>query len=157
MAHKRETGSVVGFKNADAISNEELLELPVTVLFPSALENVIRKENAPRIKAKIVAELANGPTTPDADPILFQNGIHVLPDFLCNAGGVTVSYFEMVQNSYGYYWDLATVHDRLDKKMTAAFHAVHEMAQKYKVHNRLAAYLVAVNRVAEAMRLRGWA
>ncbi len=157
MAHKQETGSVIGFKGADSISNEDLLELSVTILFPSALESVIRKENAPRVKAKIVAELANGPTTPDADPILFENGVQVLPDFLCNAGGVTVSYFEMVQNAYDYYWDLQTVHQRLDTKMTAAFYAVHEMAQKYKVHNRLAAYLVAVNRVAEAMRLRGWA
>ena len=157
MAHKQKTGSVVGFPGARTITNLDLLELPVTVLFPSALENVIRKENAPRIRAKISAELANGPTTPDADPILYRNGVYVIPDFLCNAGGVTVSYFEMVQNAYDYYWDLPTVHDRLDKKMTAAFRAVHEMAQKYKVHNRLAAYLVAVNRVAEAMRLRGWA
>jgi glutamate dehydrogenase (NAD(P)+) len=157
MAHKQKTGSVVGFAEARAISNEDLLELPVTVLFPSALEKVILKENAPHIKAKILAELANGPTTPDADAILHKNGVYVIPDFLCNAGGVTVSYFEMVQNAYAYYWDLPTVHERLEKKMTAAFHAVHEMAQKYKVHNRLAAYLVAVNRVAEAMRLRGWA
>jgi glutamate dehydrogenase (NAD(P)+) len=157
MAHKQKTGSVVGFAGARAISNEDLLELPVTVLFPSALEKVILKENAPRIKAKISAELANGPTTPDADAILHKNGVYVIPDFLCNAGGVTVSYFEMVQNAYDYYWDLPTVHERLEKKMTAAFRAVHEMAQKYKVHNRLAAYLVAVNRVAEAMRLRGWA
>lgn len=157
MAYKQETGSVVGFPGTRPISNEELLELPVTVLFPSALENVIRKENAGNIKARIVAELANGPTTPDADPILYQNSVYVIPDFLCNAGGVTVSYFEMVQNAYDYYWDLPTVHDRLDKKMTAAFHAVHEMAGKFKVHNRLAAYLVAVSRVAEAMRLRGWA
>lgn len=157
MAHKRETGSVVGFPDTRPISNEQVLELPVTVLFPSALENVIRKENAPRIKAKIVAELANGPTTPDADSILHENGVYVIPDFLCNAGGVTVSYFEMVQNTYGYYWDRAMVQERLDKKMTQAFHAVHAMAGKFQVHNRLAAYLVAVNRVAEAMRLRGWA
>ena len=157
MAHKQKTGSVVGFPGARTITNLDLLELPVTVLFPSALENVIRKENAPRIRAKISAELANGPTTPDADPIFYRNGVYVIPDFLCNAGWVTVSYFEMVQNAYDYYWDLPTVHDRLDEKMTAAFRAVHEMAQKYKVHNRLAAYLVAVNRVAEAMRLRGWA
>jgi glutamate dehydrogenase (NAD(P)+) len=128
----------------------------VTVLFPSALENQITAANADRIKAKIVAELANGPTTPEADEILHQHGVYVIPDFLCNAGGVTVSYFEMVQNAYDYYWDLETVHDRLDKKMTAAFHAVHEMAQRRKTHNRLGAYLVAVNRVAEAMRLRGW-
>lgn len=157
MAYKKETGSVVGFPDTRPISNDELLELPVTVLFPAALENVIRKENAPRIKAKIVAELANGPTTPDADLILFRNGVYLVPDLLCNAGGVTVSYFEMVQNTYEYYWELPTVHERLDKKMTAAFHAVHEMANQFKVHNRLAAYLVAVNRVAEAMRLRRWA
>jgi glutamate dehydrogenase (NAD(P)+) len=157
MAYKQETGSVVGFPDTRPISNEDLLELPVTVLFPSALESVIRKENAPRIKAKISAELANGPTTPDADPILHKNGVYVIPDFLCNAGGVTVSYFEMVQNAYNFYWDLETVQDRLDKKMTAAFQAVHAMAKKYQVYNRLAAYLVAVNRVAEAMRLRGWA
>jgi len=157
MEHKKATGSVVGFPGAQFITNEALLELPVTVLFPAALENVITAENAPRLQAKILAELANGPTTPEADDILHKKGVYVIPDFLCNAGGVTVSYFEMVQNAYDYYWDLETVHERLDKKMTAAFHAVHDMAQKYKVHNRLAAYLVAVNRVAEAVRLRGWA
>ena len=155
--HKDETGSVAGFPNASPISNEDLLELDVTVLFPSALENVITAANASKIKAKIQAELANGPTTPEADTILHQNGVYVIPDFLCNAGGVTVSYFEMVQNAYQYYWDEAEVHKRLDLKMTAAFHAVHEMAKKYKVHNRLGAYLVAVHRVAEAVRLRGWA
>jgi glutamate dehydrogenase (NAD(P)+) len=155
--HKNETGSVVGFPGSKPISNEDLLELDVTVLFPSALENVITSENASRIKAKIQAELANGPTTPEADAILHQNGVYVIPDFLCNAGGVTVSYFEMVQNGYKYYWDEGEVHKRLDLKMTAAFHAVHDMAKKYKVHNRLGAYLVAVHRVAEAVRLRGWA
>jgi len=155
--HKRETGSVVGFPNTKKITNEEILELDVTVLFPSALENVITGKNAPNIKAKIQAELANGPTTPEADDILFQKGVYVIPDFLCNSGGVTVSYFEMVQNAYQYYWELDDVHRRLDKKMTAAFHAVHEMAKKYKAHNRLGAYLVAVSRVAEAVRLRGWA
>jgi len=157
LAHKEKTGSVVGFAGARAISNPDLLELPVTVLFPSALDEVIKEENAPRIQAKIVAELANGPTTPEADPILYKNGVYVIPDFLCNAGGVTVSYYEMVQNTYDYYWDLETVQKRLEKKMVTAFHLVHETAQKYKVHNRLAAYIVAVNRVAEAMRLRGWA
>ena len=154
--YKQETGSVIGFPGAQPISNEELLELPVTVLFPSALENVIRKENAARIKAKIIAELANGPTTPEADTILFENRVYVIPDFLCNAGGVTVSYFEMVQNAYDYYWDLPMVHQRLDQKMTTAFHAVHDTADHYRVHNRLAAYLVAVKRVADAMHLRGW-
>lgn len=154
---KEQTGSVVGFPGAKPVTNEALLELKVTVLFPSALENVITAENAGRIKANIQAELANGPTTPEADVILHANDVYVIPDFLCNAGGVTVSYFEMVQNAYQYYWEEGEVHKRLDVKMTAAFHAVHEMARKYKVHNRLGAYLVAVNRVAEAVRLRGWA
>ena len=154
---KEQTGSVVGFPGAKPITNEALLELKVTVLFPSALENVITAENAGRIKANIQAELANGPTTPEADVILHANDVYVIPDFLCNAGGVTVSYFEMVQNAYQYYWEEGEVHKRLDVKMTAAFHAVHEMARKFKVHNRLGAYLVAVNRVAEAVRLRGWA
>lgn len=155
-AWKREHGTVVGFPGAEAITNEELLELPVTVLFPAALENQITADNAARIKARIVAELANGPTTPEADHILHENGVYVIPDFLCNAGGVTVSYFEMVQNAYGYYWPEAEVHQRLDEKMTAAFHAVHETARRYRVHNRLGAYIVAIERVVEAMRLRGW-
>jgi glutamate dehydrogenase (NAD(P)+) len=154
--HKEETGTCVGLPETDTISNEELLELDVDVLMPAALENVITAENADRIKAKIVVELANGPTTPEADTILHKKGVYVIPDFLCNAGGVVVSYFEGVQNAYNYYWDLDEVHERLDRKMTAAFHAVHEMAQAKQVHNRLAAYLVAVARVAEAVKLRGW-
>jgi glutamate dehydrogenase (NAD(P)+) len=145
-----------GEPGAEPISNAALLELPVSVLFPAALENVITAENAGRIKARIVAELANGPTTPEADAILYQNGVYVIPDFLCNAGGVTVSYFEQVQNAYNFYWPLQEVQARLDAKMTEAFHAVHEMAQAQKVHNRLAAYLVAVKRVAEAVAMRGW-
>ncbi len=156
QAHKDKTGSVINFPGTKNITNEGLLELEVTVLMPAALENQITSQNANRIKAKILAELANGPTTPDADEILYKNGVYVIPDFLCNAGGVTVSYFEQVQNAYNYYWELEEVHDKLDKKMTAAFHAVHEMAKKHKVHNRLAAYLVAINRVAEVMKLRGW-
>lgn len=154
--HKKETGSVVDAHDTTPLTNEELLELNVTVLFPSALENVITQENADRIKANIIAELANGPTTPEADKILFEKNICVLPDFLCNAGGVTVSYFELVQNAYNYYWPLETVHKRLDAKMTEAFHAVNQVAQAKKIHNRLAAYLVAVQRVAEAAKLRGW-
>ena len=117
---------------------------------------MITERNADNIKAQIVAELANGPTTPAADDILFKNNVYVIPDFLCNAGGVTVSYFEMVQNAYQYYWPEDMVHERLDQKMTVAFHAVHEMAEKHRVNNREAAYLVAVARVAEAVRLRGW-
>ncbi|MBN2129412.1 MAG: glutamate dehydrogenase, partial [Sedimentisphaerales bacterium] len=144
------------FPGAENITNEALLELDVVVLFPSALENQITAANVANIKAKIVAELANGPTTPEADEALYKNGVYVIPDFLCNAGGVTVSYFEQVQNAYDYYWDVETVHERLDKKMTAAFHAVHETAQEYKVHNRMGAYIVSVRRVAEACKLRGW-
>ncbi len=154
--YKRGTGSVVDMPYTTPLTNEELLELDVIVLFPAALENVITEANANRVKAKIVAELANGPTTPEADKILHENSVYVIPDFLCNAGGVTVSYFEQVQNSYNFYWPLEMVHERLDSKMTAAFHAVNHMAQTKKVHNRLAAYLVSVERVAEAAKLRGW-
>ena len=156
LRHKQESGSVVGFSGTDNISNEELLELNVVLLWPAAIENVITEENADRIKAKIIAEAANGPTTPEADQILHEKGIFTIPDFLCNAGGVTVSYFEWVQNVYGYYWPLEEVHKRLDEKMTKAFHAVLDMHKERKIHTRLAAYLVAVQRVAEAMRLRGW-
>ena len=153
---KLETGKVSGFPGAKPISNEELLTLSCDVLYPSALENVITHENAGNVKAKIVAELANGPTTPEADKILYEKGVYVIPDFLCNAGGVTVSYFEMVQNHYNYQWDIDTVYGRLDDKMTKAFNDVHEMAQSKKVHNRVGAYLVSVQRVADAMKLRGW-
>jgi glutamate dehydrogenase (NAD(P)+) len=148
MAHKAKTGSVVKFPGAEPISNEALLELDVTVLIPSALESVLTAQNASKVKAKISVELANGPTTPEADRILYDAGCYVIPDFLCNAGGVTVSYFEMVQNAYDYYWQEELVHERLDAKMTAAFHAVHAAAQEHQVHNRLAAYLDAVSRVA---------
>ncbi len=108
------TGSLQGFPGAEPISNEAILELDVTVLFPAALENVITPENASRLKCRISCELANGPTTPEADDILFDKGIFVLPDFLANAGGVTVSYFEQVQNTYNFYWPLREVHQRLD-------------------------------------------
>ncbi len=152
----RKTGKVIGCPNSEYIDNKDLLELPVDILIPAAIENQLTGQNAANIKAKIIAELANGPTTPDADAILNDKGIYIIPDFLCNAGGVIVSYFEMVQNAYLYYWDEAMVHDRLDNKITTAFMAVHEMAQAKKVDNRTAAYLVAVNRVAEAVRWRGW-
>lgn len=156
-AHKKETGSVVDFPGSEPISNEDLLTLDVTVLVPAALESVIREDNAGEVQAALIVELANGPTTPEADIILHENGRYVLPDFLCNAGGVTVSYFEMVQNAYDYYWDEDLVYERLDKKMTSAYHEVHKTAQELQVHNRMAAYVVAINRVAEAIRLRGWA
>ena len=155
-AHKKNTRSVVNFAGTKNISNEELLELDVDILIPAALENQIGDWNAANIKAKIVAELANGPTTPEADDILHKNGVFVIPDFLCNAGGVTVSYFEQVQNAYDFYWEEDEVYEKLDKKMTAAFHAVYNAAQKYNVHNRMGAYAVAVARVAEVVKLRGW-
>jgi glutamate dehydrogenase (NAD(P)+) len=158
IEHKEKTGSVVGFPGAKPISNEELLELNVVVLVPSALENQITAANAGRIKAKFSLELANGPTTPEADKVLHKNGVFVLPDFLANAGGVTVSYFEQVQNTYNFYWPLEEVQHRLDAKMTKAFHDVHDMFKKYdgKLHMRQAAYCVSVSRVAEACKLRGW-
>ena len=155
-AHQRRTGKVIDCPNSENISNQELLEAKVDILIPAAIENQLTSKNADRIKAKIVAELANGPTTPEADNILNDKGIYIIPDFLCNAGGVTVSYFEMVQNAYQYYWTEAMVHQRLDQKMTTAFHAVHTMSQIKNVDTRVAAYVVAVNRVAEAVQLRGW-
>jgi len=153
---KKDHGSLEGYPGSEAITNAELLELEVDVLYPSALENVINRENANNIRAKILCELANGPTTPAADKILYDKGVLVLPDFMANAGGVTVSYFEQVQNIYQYYWSLERVHSRLDRKMTDAFHAVWETAEREGVHMRLAAYLVAVQRVAQAVRDRGW-
>ncbi|MFC2069822.1 Glu/Leu/Phe/Val dehydrogenase [Chloroflexota bacterium] len=153
---KNQTGSVCNLPGMEIISNEELLELDVDILIPAAVENVITDKNAPNIKAKIVAELANGPTTPEADDILYKKGVNVIPDFLCNAGGVTVSYFEMVQNFYMYTWEAADVRERLDKKMTAAYHSVFNTSQEYKINMRQAAYVRAVKRVVEAMKLRGW-
>jgi len=154
--HKAKTTSVINFPNAKPISNEELLGLEVDILMPAALENVITEKNAPSIKAKILTELANGPTTPEADDALYKKGVHVIPDFLCNAGGVTVSYFEMVQNFYMYYWEEKEVHKRLDEKMTNAYHSVLDASKKSDINMRQAAYVVAVERVVEAMKRRGW-
>jgi glutamate dehydrogenase (NAD(P)+) len=137
---------------------EAWLSWEVDVLVPAAIEGIITGDTVKQIcpRVKVLAEAANGPTTPEADTALQECGVYVVPDFLCNAGGVTVSYFEQVQNAYGYYWDEKTVSQRLDKKMTAAFHAVHETAHMHGVNNRMGAYIVAVSRVAEACRLRGW-
>lgn len=156
FAHVQETGRVPEYADADAITNAELLTMDVDVLIPAAIENQLTGQNANEVKAKIVAEMANGPTTPEADDILNDKGSYIIPDFLCNAGGVTVSYFEMVQNAYQFYWDDDLVQKRLDTSMTTAFHAVHNMAQRRHVPNRVAAYLVAIDRVAQAVRLRGW-
>lgn len=156
FAHKEKTGSVVGFQNTKQITNDDILELDVDVLIPAALENVVTQKNASRIKAKILAELANGPTTPEADEILHKNGVHVIPDFLCNAGGVTVSYFEMVQNFYAYYWNENEVYEELKNKMVKAYNSVLETSKKYSINMRKAAYVVAVQRVVDAMKTRGW-
>ncbi|MGB2867032.1 MAG: Glu/Leu/Phe/Val dehydrogenase [Bacteroidota bacterium] len=156
VTHKLKTGSVVGFPGAKSIAREAVLELPVEVLYPSALENAINEQNAKNVRAKIVCELANGPTTPAADLILYKNGIHVIPDILASAGGVTVSYFEMVQDSYSFFWDEKLVHERLDAKITRAYHSVQEAIKEKKVHPRLGAMVVGVARVAQACKLRGW-
>jgi len=156
LEHKQRTGSVAGFSGGSAISNENVLCLDVDVLLPSALENVLTVENAGEVSAKIVAELANGPTSPEADQILFAQGVYVIPDFLCNAGGVTVSWMEQVQNASLDKWPRNRVYQELDSIMTESFAAVHAMRTERKVHTRLAAYLIAVDRVAEACRLRGW-
>ena len=153
---KYEHRTVKDYPKGDNITNEELLELEVDILAPAAIEEVITKDNADNIKAKLVAELANGPVTPEADEILWEKGIFQIPDFLCNAGGVTVSYFEWVQNITGEYWDLETIHKKLDAKMTKAFHDVYEVSKEKKIHMRDAAYVVAVSRVYRAMLDRGW-
>jgi len=156
VKHKLAGGAVSGFPGSTALTNEQLLELPVDILFLAALENVITEANAPRIKPKISCELANGPQTPEADEILHRNGVFFIPDFLANAGGVTASYFEMVQNITNYYWTAERANEELDQKMTAAFGEVFQCARAEKIHMRLAAYMIAVQRVAEAVRLRGW-
>ena len=155
IRHKEETGSLVGFKGCDSISNQELLELGCDVLVPAALENTITLENAEHIRAKIVAEAANGPTTPGADEILREKGTFVIPDILCNAGGVTVSYFEWVQDLYGFFWTEHEVNNYLERTMTTAFKDVHAASEKYRVDMRTGAYITAVARVAEATRVRG--
>lgn len=154
--HKKETETVATYEGGKRITNNELLTLEVDVLIPAAIENVITEENASDISATMIAEAANGPTTPEADDILYENGIYVIPDFLCNAGGVTVSYFEWVQNRNRYYWTEDEVYERLDKKMTKAFSNVHNRARKEDVDNRTAAYMVAIEKVAKAMELQGW-
>jgi glutamate dehydrogenase (NAD(P)+) len=155
IAHKAATGSVIGFKGAERITNEELLQLKCDVLVPAALENQITLKNASRVRARIVAEAANGPTTPGADRVLREHGVFVIPDILCNAGGVTASYFEWTQDRQGYFWDEAQVARELETFMKRAFQQVHELAKRDKVDLRTAAYVLAVGRVAEATRLRG--
>lgn len=144
-----------GYPRADAVTNPELLELDCDVLVPAALESVITKDNAARIRARIICEGANGPTSARADEILDANGVFVIPDILANAGGVTVSYFEWVQNRGGYFWDEATVNERLEKIMAQSFDEVVAMAERNGVSNRIASYMLAIERVAAVHRIRG--
>ena len=154
-AYKRETGSVTGFPGTERVTNRELLELPCDILVPAAIENQIDGANASRIKAKIIAEAANGPTSPEADRILFDKGVFLIPDILCNAGGVTVSYFEWVQDLQNLFWREATINARLKEVMVKSFNDVLDLARKHKVDMRTAAYMLAVSRVADATLTRG--
>jgi glutamate dehydrogenase (NAD(P)+) len=155
LDHKAQTGSVVGFPGAQAISNDDLLEVECDVLVPAGLENAITGHNAPRVRAKIVAEAANGPTTPDADKILYERKVFVIPDILANAGGVTVSYLEWVQNREELFWEEDEVNGRLERVMVRAFNDVLRIATNDKIDMRTAALVLAIGRVAEATRVRG--
>jgi glutamate dehydrogenase (NAD(P)+) len=155
LRYKERSGTVVGMPGASRISNDELLALKCDVLVPAALENAITLHNADQIKAKIVAEAGNGPTTPHADEILSRKGIFVIPDILANAGGVTVSYFEWAQDLQGFFWQVAEVNSKLEFVMRRAFNDVHETMRKFHVYPRAAAYILAVGRVADATLVRG--
>lgn len=154
-AHCQKTGSVVNYPEADNITNAQLFELPCDILIPAALEGQITRVNAGKIKAKVIVEGANGPTSPFADEILDNKGIFVVPDILANAGGVTVSYFEWVQNVQKLFWTEDDVNQRLQQIMSRAFHEVYDISTREKVNVRTAAYMLAIGRVAEAKRLRG--
>ena len=155
IAHVKKHKSLDGFDGGDRLTNEELLTLDVDVLVPAALENVITRKNAPNIRARIICEGANGPTTAPADAILEEKGIFVIPDILANAGGVTVSYFEWVQDRGGYFWTEEVVNQRLGQIMERSFEAVLELSKRHKVNMRTAAYMLSISRVATVHRLRG--
>ena len=155
MEHRRETGSVLGFPGGEIIDRDEAMLLECDLLLPAARENVITSRNAAKIRAKILCEGANGPTTPAADSILSANGVFVIPDILANAGGVTVSYFEWVQDRQGFFWNEDLVNTRLEELMVANFDHVVSYASKHSVNNRIAAYMLAIDRVAFAIKLRG--
>jgi len=155
MAYVQQHKTVAGFPGAEPLDPPDLFTLEVDVLIPAALENQITIENAPVIKAKIVVEGANGPTTPDANRFLYERGIFIVPDILANSSGVTTSYFEWVQDRYGYFWTEKEVNERLESKMCEAFNAVLQTSLKYKVDMRTAAYIVAISRVATVTRMRG--
>lgn len=156
IEYAEQKGSVVGFPGTTPINNEEVVALDVELLVPAALENLITGANAGNVKAKIIAEGANGPTNPEADAILEKKGIFIIPDILCNAGGVTVSYFEWVQNRIGYYWTEDEVNRRLEIAMVSAFNDVYSMAQQYKVNMRVAAFMLGIKRVYDVILVRGF-
>ncbi|QSO49986.1 Glu/Leu/Phe/Val family dehydrogenase [Alicyclobacillus mengziensis] len=156
LANLKDHGSFRNYGHSEHMSNQALLELPVDVLIPAALENVITAENAGRIQASIIAEAANGPITPDADTILFESGIQVIPDVLANAGGVTVSYFEWIQNLTHSYWTKEQVDAKLADILVPSYHEVNKIAQEHRTTMRMGAYMMALSRVAEAMKARGW-
>ena len=156
LKHKEENdGLLTDFKGGDKIDNKELLELPCEILAPCALEDQITRKNADRIKAQIIVEGANGPTTAKADPILHEKGVLVIPDILANAGGVTVSYFEWVQDRMGYFWPIEDVRERLGRILTESFNAVDRVAEKHKVSMRIGAYVLAIERVTKTLKIRG--
>jgi glutamate dehydrogenase (NAD(P)+) len=155
LAHKEKTGSVQNFKGCTNITNEELLEAECDILIPAALENQIKRKNANKIKARMIAEAANGPTTPEADRILHEKGAYLIPDILANCGGVTVSYFEWVQNLTREHWPLEEVNRKLESKMTQAFDDVYKLSQEEKSDMRTAALMLGVGRVAHSIRTRG--
>ncbi|MCC7053358.1 MAG: Glu/Leu/Phe/Val dehydrogenase [Gemmatimonadaceae bacterium] len=155
IEYVRRNRDLEGFMGGDPISNEELLTLDVDVLVPAAMENVITSKNAAKLQARIICEGANGPTTAGADAILEEKGIFVIPDILANAGGVTVSYFEWVQNRGGYYWTEETVNSRLEEIMTRSFTDVRALARQHKVNMRTAAYMLSITRVSTVHKLRG--
>ncbi|MDT7602342.1 MAG: glutamate dehydrogenase [Acidobacteriota bacterium] len=155
LRHKAETNTLKGLANATEIAGKDVLEVDCDILLPSALENSITLENVGRVKAQIIAELANGPTTPGADRVLAERDVFLVPDILANAGGVTVSYYEWVQDQYSYFWTEDRVNDALERSMKIAFEAVYQKAQQYQTDMRTGAYVLAVGRVAEATRVRG--
>ena len=155
LSYKEQTKSLAGFPGGKEISPEDIIGVDCDILLPSALENAITLSNVGQVKAKIIGELANGPTTPGADKVLFEKGVFLVPDILANAGGVTVSYYEWVQDRYSFFWSENQINDTLEQTMNAAFNAVHATAQRYNEDMRTGAYILAVQRVAEATSVRG--